>query len=321
MVLIYTENWDGKFKKLSYELASYGAALAQLLNTEAIAVSLGNVAEDELKKLGNYGVSKIVSINDEKLKVLDNKVYTDVISQVAEKYNAQYFVFANNNTGRAIAPRIAARFNAGIVSAVEGLPESIDPFKIKKKVFTGKGIADIVVKSEKKVLTLFQNAFGLKETENKAVIEKVEVNIPEPTVKVVDVKKSTGKVLLTDAEIVVSGGRGMKGPEYWGPLEEFAELLGAATACTRPVSDEGWRPHEEHVGQTGKIIAPNVYFALGISGAVQHVGGISNSKYIVAVNIDKDAPIFEVADYGIVGDVHKILPEMIEAVKELKGNE
>ncbi len=318
MVLVYTENWDGKFKKASFEVVSYGAALAEMLNTEVVAVSLGPVEEDELKKLANYGANKIIAVNDEKLTLLDNKVYSEVLAQVIEKTGADIFVFSNNNTGRGIAPRIAARFKAGIVTAVDNLPVSVDPFTLKKKVFTGKGFADVVIKSEKKVITLFPNSFGVHEKPTDAVIETMDVNVPESTVKLLERKKAEGKILLTEAEIVVSGGRGMKGPENWGPLEEFAELLGAATACSRPVADEGWRPHEEHVGQTGKVIAPTVYFALGISGAVQHIGGVSGAKYIVAVNIDKDAPIFEVADYGIVGDVHKILPEMIEAVKKIK---
>jgi len=318
MILIYTENWDGKFKKLSYEIVSYGAALAKKLNTQATVLSIGKVAEENLKELGNYGADKILSV-DTDFEVLDNKVFTDIIAQVAEKIDAKIFVFSNNNTGRAIAPRIAARFKAGIVSAVEDLPKETEPFTLRKKVFTGKGYADVVIKSEYKVITLFQNSFGVHTTDNNAVIEKIDVNIPEATTKLIERKKAeAGKILLTDAEIVVSGGRGMKGPENWGPLEEFAKLLNAATGCSRPVADEGWRPHEEHVGQTGKVIAPNVYFALGISGAVQHIGGVSGAKYIVAVNIDKDAPIFEVADYGIVGDVHKILPEMIEAVKKIK---
>ncbi len=320
MVLIYTQNWDGKFKKLSYELISYGVALAEKLGTDAVALSLGNVADDELKSLGQYGIKKVISVKDDKLNVLDNNVFTTAISQVAEKTGAKVFVFAHNSEGKALAPRIAARMKGAVVTGVDALPESTDPFVIEKKVFTGKAFAKIQINSEVKVLTLFQNSFGLVENSADVTVEEMNLDLPEPTVKVLETQKATGgKVLLTDAEIVVSGGRGMKSPDNWGPLEEFAELLGAATGCSRPVSDEGWRPHSEHVGQTGKIIAPNLYFALGISGAIQHMGGVSNSKYIVAINIDKDAPIFEYADYGIIGDVHKLLPEMIEEVKKLKG--
>ncbi|MCF8229656.1 MAG: electron transfer flavoprotein subunit alpha/FixB family protein [Bacteroidales bacterium] len=320
-VLVYTENWDGKFKKLSFELVSYAKAIADQLNTEAVAVSIGNVEEDELKKLGNYGAKKIFNVQDEKLKNLANQPYAKIIAQVAEKEDANVLVFANNFTGKAVAPRVSVKLKAGLAGGVIELPSSLDPFMVKRKVFTNKAFANIKIKSEKKVLTLFQNSFEIKETENAASIENFtpEFSDADFRTEVKEVNKVTGKILLTDAEIVVSGGRGMKSPEKWEPLEELAEVLGGATACSRPVSDEGWRPHEEHVGQTGKIIAPNLYIALGISGAIQHLGGVSSSKIIVAVNTDKDAPIFEAADYGIVGDVHKILPQFIEAVKEVKA--
>ncbi|MBN2891479.1 MAG: electron transfer flavoprotein subunit alpha/FixB family protein [Bacteroidales bacterium] len=319
MVLIYTQNWEGKFKKLSYELVSYGSALAKQMNTDAVALSIGNVSDDELKTLGQYGASKVVSVSDSKLNVLDNKVFSKVISQVAEKIGASVCIFAHNNEGKAIAPRIAAKFKAALVAGVAELPKSVEPFVISKKVFTGKAYADVKVNSAAKVLTLFQNSFGVHENTVNTTIEQVSVDIPKPTVTVIDQNKVTGKVLLTDAEIVVSGGRGMKSGDNWACIEELADVLGAGTACSRPVSDEGWRPHGEHVGQTGKIIAPNLYFALGISGAIQHLGGVSNSKCIVAINSDKEAPIFEAADYGIIGDVHKILPELIAEVKKLKG--
>ncbi len=320
-VLVYTENWDGKFKKLSFELVSYARAIADNLNTDTIAVSIGDVAEDELKKLGNYGAVKIFSVNDEKLKNLANQPYAKIISQVAEKESANVLVFANNFTGKAIAPRVSVKLNAGLAAGVVELPSSFDPFVVKRKVFTNKAFANVKIKSEKKIVSLFQNSFEIKETENNANIESFtpELSDTDFRTEVKEVNKVSGKILLTDAEIVVSGGRGMKGADKWGPLEELAGVLGAATACSRPVSDEGWRPHEEHVGQTGKIIAPNLYFALGISGAIQHLGGVSSSKTLVAVNTDKDAPIFEAADYGIVGDVHKVLPELIEAVKEVKA--
>jgi len=319
-VLTYTENWDGKFKKLSFELVSYARKIADQLGTEAIALSIGNVADDEVKKLGNYGASKVVSVQDERLNVLVNKAYASIITQVAEKENADVIVFANNYAGKAVAPRVAVKLKAGAVTGVTAAPSSMDPFIVKKKVFTNKAFADVIVKSPKKVLTLFQNSVDLAETGGEAQIEQFspELNDADFKTRVLDVNRVTGKVLLTDAEVVVSGGRGMKSADNWPPLEELATELGAATACSRPVSDEGWRPHEEHVGQTGKIIAPNLYFALGISGAIQHLGGVSSSKCIVAVNTDKDAPIFEAADYGIIGDVQKVLPELIQGVKDLK---
>lgn len=321
-VLVYTENWEGKFKKLSFELVSYANALAKTLNSNVIAVSIGKVEQSELEKLGNYGASKIINVSDEKLNTLDSKAYTITISQIAEKENAEVVLLANNNTGKAIAPRLSVRLKAGLVAGVTELPVSTSPFVLVKKSFTAKAFANVEIKTSKKIITLSQNAFGLVESKITSVIESFTPQITDSDISTVvkDTQKVTGKILLTDAEIVVSGGRGMKGPENWGPIEELAKVLGAATACSRPVSDEGWRTHEEHVGQTGKIIAPNVYFACGISGAIQHLGGISSSKCIVAINKDPEAPIFEAADYGIVGDVNKVLPELINAVKELKGN-
>jgi len=321
-ILVFTENWDGKFKKLSFELISYAAELAKKLNTSVTALSIGNVEEAELKKLSVYGAANILSVTDDKLNNLDNQVYTSVIAQAAVKENATVILFANNNSGKALAPRLSVKLKAGLVTGVTAIPSNLEPFTITKKVYTSKAFANVVIKTPVKVLTLMQNAFGIIEAPVTAVIENYtpEINTADIKTEVKEVSKVTGKILLTDAEIVVSGGRGMKGPENWGPIEELASLLGAATACSRPVSDEGWRPHEEHTGQTGKIIAPNLYFAFGISGAIQHLGGISSSKCIVAVNKDPDAPIFEAADYGIVGDALKVLPEIIAAVKELKAN-
>lgn len=322
-ILVYTENWDRKFKKLSFELVSYASEIAKKMNTSAIALSIGKVEEDELQKLGNYGAEKIVSVSDEKYKVLDNQTFSKIIAEVADKEDSEIIVFAHNNSGKALAPRVSVKLHAGLVSGVMALPSDFENFTVCKKAFTGKAIANVVIKSPKKVLTLSQNSFGLIESENSSTIENFspELSDADFTTKVKEVNKITGKVILTDAEIVVSGGRGMKSPDNWAPIEELAELLGAATACSRPVSDEEWRPHGEHVGQTGKIIAPNLYFALGISGAIQHLGGVSSSKYIVAINTDNEAPIFESADYGIVGDVHKLIPELISEIKSLKESE
>lgn len=319
-VLVFTENWDGKFKKVSFELVSYATKVAEMLNAQTIALSIGNVQEDELNKLGNYGADKIVSVNHDKLNALDNQAYTSVMAQVAEKEEAKVIVIAQNNMGKALAPRLSVKLKAGLAAGVSKLPLSTEPFTVYKKVFSGKAYANVVIKSEVKIITLAQNSFELTEKAKSPAIENFEPALSDDLFKttVADVQKQSGKLLLNDAEIVVSGGRGMKSAEQWGPIEELAEVLGAATACSRPVSDEGWRPHEEHTGQTGKIIAPNLYIAAGISGAIQHLAGISASKCIVAINTDKDAPIFEAADYGIVGDASKVLPDLIEAVKELK---
>lgn len=319
-VLIYAQNWDGKFKKSSFELVSYGSKVAEMLNTSLICLSIGTVSDEVLKKLGNYGAGKIIRVNNEFCKILDNQVYTDIIAQVALKEEASVIIISNNTEGKAVAPRLSVRLKAGMASGVSKLPLSIEPFTVYKRTYSGNAFAHLVINTDIKIVTLAQNSFSLIETPNNAGIEDMSVSIDSSLLKTVikDTQKQTGRLLLTDAEIVVSGGRGMKSPDNWGPLVELAGVLGAATACSRPVSDEGWRSHEEHTGQTGKVIAPNLYIAVGISGATQHLAGVSSSKYIVAINTDKDAPIFEVAQYGIVGDALRVLPKLVEAVKELK---
>lgn len=318
-ILVYTENWEGKFKKLSFELVSYAKAIANQIGIPVTALSIGDVSGDELKKLGNYGADKVLKIADARFGSLDNKALTKAIVNAAIAEDAKLIIFAHNNLGKALSPRVAVRLDAGLVSGVTALPSGLDTFVVQKKVFTGKAFTNIKVEADVKVLTFSQNSYELVETGGSAEIVDFDPQVSDEdfgtTVK--ETNKITGKVLLTDAEVVVSGGRGMKGPENWNGLEELADLLNAGLACSRPVSDEGWRPHTEHVGQTGKIIAPNLYFAFGISGAIQHLGGVSSSKVIVAVNKDPEAPIFEAADYGIVGDVFKVIPQLIEGVKEL----
>jgi len=322
-VLVYAENWDGKFKKLTFELISYASKIAEMLNTSTSVVSIGKVDESELNKLGNYGALKVLKVEGDQFKNLDNQVYTNIIFQAAQKEEADVILLAHNNTGKALAPRLSVKLKAALGSSLIALPSSLEPFTVYKKVFSGKAYANIILKSDKKVLTLAQNSFKLIETDNQASIESFvpEIDETEIKTKVKDTQKQTGKIILTDAEIVVSGGRGMRTGDNWGPLEELAAALGGALACSRPVSDEGWRPHEEHTGQTGKIIAPNLYIAVGISGAIQHLAGVSSSKYIVAINTDPDAPIFEAADYGILGDAIKVLPELVNAVKEMKSQQ
>ena len=317
-VLVFTENWDGKFKKVSFELVSYASKIAEMLNTQTVAVSIGDVQDNELNTLGKYGADKIVSVKNDQLNNLDNQAYTSVIAQVAEKEGSKVVVIAQNNMGKAIAPRLSVKLKAGLGAGVSKLPSSVEPFTIFKKVYSGKAYSNVVIKSDVKILTLAQNSFEFEENQKSATIEAFDATVDAVKTSVSDVQKQTGKLLLSDAEVVVSGGRGMKSADNWGPIEELAEILGGATACSRPVSDEGWRPHGEHTGQTGKIIAPNLYIAAGISGAIQHLAGISGSKCIVAINTDKDAPIFEAADYGIIGDASKVLPNLIEAVKEIK---
>ena len=319
-VLIYTQNWDGKFKKSSFELVSYASKVAEMISASVTAVSIGNVADAELKKLGMYGAKKVITVNNDILKTFDSQMYTSVIADLVKKENSKVVILSNNNTGKTIAPRLSVRLKAGIGSGVSKLPVSVNPFVVYKRAYSGNAYAHVEIKSDIKILTLAQNSFDLIETPGDPALENYDVQIDGSLLKteVKDIQKTTGKILLTDAEIVVSGGRGMKSADNWAPLVELAGLLGGATACSRPVSDEGWRPHEEHTGQTGKIIAPNLYIAIGISGATQHLAGISSSKFIVAVNSDKDAPIFGAAQYGIVGDAVKILPKLVSAVKEIK---
>lgn len=318
-ILVYTENWDGKFKKLSFELVSYAATIAKEMGATVTALSIGNVTEDELALLGKYGASKVLNVVDDRFSTLDNKALSKAVAAAADNEGAKIVIFSNNNLGKAIAPRVSIKLNAGLVAGVTALPVSMDPFIVKKKVFTGKAFANVQIDTETKILTFSQNSFELVESDNNAAIEAFDPGVADSdfVTTVNETNKVTGKVLLMDAEIVVSGGRGMKNGENWVGLEELADALGAGLACSRPVSDEGWRPHDEHVGQTGKIIAPNLYFAFGISGAIQHLGGVSSSKVIVAVNKDPEAPIFEAADYGIIGDVNNVIPQFIEGVKEL----
>lgn len=318
-ILVYTENWDGKFKKLSYELVSYASAIAKETGDKVTALSIGEVADDELNKLGNFDATKVLNVNDSRFNSFDNKAISLVIANAAKAEGANLVIFAHNNLGKAISPRVSVKLDAGLVTGVTALPSSFDPFIVAKKVFTGKAFTNVKVDADIKVLTFSQNSFELVETGGTAEIVSFDPQVNDDVfaTDVKETKKVTGKVLLTDAEVVVSGGRGMKGPENWSGLEEMADLLKAGLACSRPVSDEGWRPHEEHVGQTGKIIAPNLYFAFGISGAIQHLGGVSSSKVIVAVNKDAEAPIFEAANYGVVGDVNKVIPQIIEGIKEL----
>ncbi|WP_282125152.1 electron transfer flavoprotein subunit alpha/FixB family protein [Marinifilum flexuosum] len=320
-VIAFAKNWNGKFKNSSFELVSYTKALANQLNTNMVVLSIGEVAEEELKLLGNYGADKVLTVSDPQLNTLTSRAYADIVAKAAESVGAEVIVLSDNNSGKAIAPRVSVKLKAGLVAAVQELPVSLDPFVVKKRVFSGKAFGHVQIKSDKKILTIAKNCFSLVENPCDITIEEFAVDIDTSLfkVKIVEEEEQKDKVILSDADVVVSAGRGMRSPENWAPVEELAEVLGAATACSRPVSDEGWRGHEEHVGQTGKVIAPNLYIAAGISGAIQHVAGISRSKCIVAINTDPEAPIFGVADYGIVGDVMDVLPRLTEAFRNSKS--
>lgn len=319
-VLVFTENWEGKFKKLTYELVSYAAELAKMYNVVCNAVSIGNTDESELNSLGKYGIKKMFHIKNEKYSDFNSQAYSNAIVELIDKVKAKYIVFPNNYSGRSIAPRISVKLKAGFASGVTELPKSIDPFIIRKKVYSSKAFADMEVKTDIKLISLNQNAFTIIENQVVVEIEEFEPSINEKDfiIKSKGVNRIQGIIPVTDAEILVSGGRGMKGAERWGILEELAKVLDAVTACSKPVSDLGWRPHHEHVGQTGKVVSPNLYIAVGISGAIQHLAGINSSKNIVAINTDHEAPIFEAADYGIVGDAFEVVPKLTEAIKSFK---
>ena len=317
-VLIFIDSSEGHIKKASLEAMSYGSAVAKQLNTTAEGVVLGSVTDD-LASLGKYGVKKIHHVSNDSLDHFDSQVYTNVIAQVAEATGAKLIVFSNNMDGKAIAPRLSARLKAALVSGAVALPDTSNGFVVRKNVFSGKAFANISLDTDIKIIALSPNAYKVETSEGTAEIVSFTANVPSPKTKITAVNKASGEVPLTEAEIVVSGGRGLKGPENWGIVEDLAHALHAALACSRPVADAHWRPHNEHVGQTGIAIAPDLYIAIGISGAIQHLAGVNRSKTIVVINKDPEAPFFKAADYGIVGDAFDIVPKLTEAVKKL-GN-
>lgn len=317
-VLVFIDAADGHVKKSSFEALTYGAQLAKQLGTGAEAVLLGTVADD-IAALGKYGVTKIHQVNSDALAHVDAQVYAKAIADVATANAATVIVLSHNLTGKAVAPRLSARLKAGLVAGAVGLPDTSNGFVVKKAVFSGKAFAHIAVTTPVKILSISPNSFQTIAGEGTAEVVAANITVEAPKVKITSSNMVTGEVPLSEADIVVSGGRGLKGPENWGMVEELAKLLGAATACSRPVADEHWRPHHEHVGQTGGSIAPNLYIAIGISGAIQHLAGVNRSKVIVVINKDPEAPFFKAADYGIVGDAFEIVPKMIQEVKKLKG--
>lgn len=317
-ILIYTESEEGKLKKTAFEIASYARALAgQTGDTvTAVAVNVDNTSE-----LGNYGVDKVLKVSDEKLSRFNARAYADVIKQAAEKEGAKMVIISSSANDKYLAPILAVNLQAGYASNVVALPESTDPFRVKRTVFTNKAFNITEISTDVKLIGLSKNSFGLKEAEGSASEEAFAPSLDDKdfAVRTESVDKTTGKVTIADAEIVVSGGRGLKGPENWGMIEELADVLGAATACSKPVSDMGWRPHSEHVGQTGKPVAANLYVAVGISGAIQHLAGINASKVKVVINSDPEAPFFKAADYGVVGDAFEVVPALVEKLKEFKA--
>jgi electron transfer flavoprotein alpha subunit len=317
-VLVFIDQLDGHIKKASLEAASYGARIAEQTGVKAEAVVLGPVNED-LSALGKQGISKVHQVKDESLKTLDAQVYAKLVEQVAKQTGATVIVFSNNSSGKAVAPRVAVRLKAGMVSGATALPDTANGFTVRKNVFSGKAYAMVTVKTPVKVIALNPNAFTISQGNGTAEVIPFNAAPEAARIKVTGSSKTSGKVALTEADVVVSAGRGLKGPENWKMVEELADELGAALACSRPVADAHWRPHNEHVGQTGVAIAPNLYIAIGISGAIQHLAGVNRSKVIVVVNKDPEAPFFKAADYGVVGDAFEVVPKMIDAVKKIHG--
>lgn len=322
-VLVYVENTDGNFKKSVYEVVSYAKSVADSLGTTVTAISIGDVAESELQKLGNYGANEVLNVSNTQLKQFINQAYASVIVAAAQKVGAKTVVISNSFSGKSLAPRVAAKLNAGLADGAVSLPEiNGNTFKVKKTAFSGKAFAIVELISDNKVIAMNPNSYTVNEVGGSANVSTFspEVNSQDLSTVINEIVRATDKVSLPDAEIVVSAGRGLKGPENWGMIEELAEVLGAATACSKPVSDAGWRPHSEHVGQTGIAVSPNLYIAIGISGAIQHLAGVSSSKTIVVINKDPEAPFFKVADYGIVGDAFEVVPKLTAAIRAHKGN-
>jgi electron transfer flavoprotein alpha subunit len=317
-VLIFIDQAEGHVKKTSFEALSSGANLAEKLGITAEAVLLGKTNED-IGALGKYGAKKVYHANNDALNNLDAQVYTNALAQAVETSGATVVVFSNNVDGKAIAPRLSAKLKAGLVSGAVALPDTTNGFTVKKAVFSGKAFAKIAVSTAIKIISVQQNSYKAVAGEGIAEVASLNVTVDAPKVKVTAVNKVSGKIPLSEADRVVSGGRGLKGPENWGMIEEMADLIGAATACSRPVADSHWRPHHEHVGQTGLAIAPNLYIAIGISGSIQHLAGVNRSKTIVVINKDPEAPFFKAADYGIIGDAFDVVPKMNDAIKKIKG--
>lgn len=318
-VLIFVDQSEGQIKKSAFEVLSYGAKVAEMAGLEPEGIVIGKV-KDDFASLGQYGVKKVHYADNQDFEHFDAQSYSSAIAQLAQSTGAKIIVLANNANGKTLAPRLSVKLKAGLVSGAVALPDLTQGFNVKKSVFSGKAFAHITVNTEIKIITLNANSFPVSlSADAKAKVEPLEISAEPPKTKVIATHKTKGDVALSDADIVISGGRGLKGPENWGMVEELAKLLGGATACSRPVSDSGWRPHHEHVGQTGLAIAPNLYFAIGISGAIQHLAGVNRSKTIVVINKDPEAPFFKAADYGIVGDAFEVVPKIIEEIKKLKG--
>lgn len=317
-VLVYIESGDQIIKKSGFEVAYYGSQAALAMQSESIGVLIGKVSN--VQDVTKFGLSKIIHVNPSSDIVFDAQTFAKVIADLALEYDAQQVILSHTSNGKSIAGRLGIRLNAGVVSGVNSLPKIADGVLVTKSVYSGKAIAHVRILTPKSVISVMGNAIKPLAGEGATPVEEKSFNFPEGKVRVIERKTTQGVVPLPEAELVVSAGRGMKGPENWGIIEDLAHALGATTACSRPVADADWRPHHEHVGQTGVAIRPNLYFAIGISGAIQHLAGVNNSKVIVVINKDPEAPFFKAADYGVVGDLFEVVPRLTQAVKKLKGH-
>ncbi len=313
-VLVFADSSEGKFKKTAFEVVSYGKKVAEQLGADLVTLTVNG---GDASELFAYGATNVVEVKNG-LSSFNAKAYANIIAKVAEAKSSNLVIIDSSIDGLTVAPLVSVILEAGYASNVVALPEIADSFVVKRKAFSNKGFNNTIISTEKKVIGLAKNSFGVFENQVSGNVESFEVPLTELNVKSESVDKATGKVTIADADVVVSGGRGLKGPENWGMVEELADVLGAATACSKPVSDLGWRPHSEHVGQTGKPVASNLYIAIGISGAIQHLAGVNASKVKVVINTDAEAPFFKSADYGIVGDAFDVVPELIEKLKAFK---
>ena len=318
-ILLYAESAEGKFKKVALELASYAKKVADSIGTTVTALTVNATDVSELSK---YGVDKVIKVNDSKLSGFSAKTYSNIIEQVAKKEGSKLVLLSSSTDSLYLAPLVAVSLQAGFASNVIGLPVSTSPFQVKRTAFSNKAFNITEINTDVKVISLSKNSYGVVENASTLKEEDFNPSLADADfgIKIESVEKSSGKVTIADADIVVSAGRGLKGPENWGMIEELASVLGAATACSKPVSDLGWRPHGEHVGQTGKPVATNLYIAIGISGAIQHIAGINSSKVKLVINTDPEAPFFKVADYGVVGDAFEVIPKLIEKLKVFKAH-
>lgn len=317
-VIAFLESSNGKISKTGFEVVSYAHKLATKLGTQTIAITYGNASNEILSSLGEYGANKVLV--NKSLTTADTSQITKLVLKAVSTENGDVVIFSHDLTGRAVAPRVAARLNAGIATSAIDYPCSDGCFSVKVNMFSGKAFGEVELLTAKKVITVSPNALAPIKSQQTATVEDFLADVGAQKITIVSQKKNEGAINLPEAELVVSAGRGLKGPENWGMIEELAKVLGAATACSRPVADIGWRPHHEHVGQTGLAVAPNLYIAIGISGAIQHLAGVNRSKCIVVINSDPEAPFFKAADYGIVGDAFQIVPQIIEAAKKFKAS-